>query len=232
MIIHQDKSLIPACDVSPKRFEILVKETANIQEVGAYKLGFMLAMTIGLPKACEIARKYTEKPLIYDHQKAATDIPDTGSAFMKICRDAGINAVILFPQAGIETERAWIKAGKEHNLRVIVGGLMTHKGYTIAEGGFLADEAILEMYLTAVKSGVNDFVVPGTKPDAIHKIRETLEEIGCEPTFYSPGLITQKGDISEALLAAGSRWHAIIGRAIYQAEDMQKAAADLAKLIK
>ncbi|MFH1873690.1 MAG: orotidine 5'-phosphate decarboxylase / HUMPS family protein [Pseudomonadota bacterium] len=232
MIIEKEKTLIPACDVTPKRFEILVKETAAIPEIGAYKIGFMLGLTIGLPKTCEIARKYTDKPLIYDHQKAGTDIPDTGWPFMEICKKAGINAVILFPQAGIETERTWIAAAKEHNLGVIVGGLMTHKGYTRAEGGFLADEAVLDMYLAAVKFGVNDFVVPGTKPEAIHKIRVTLENIGVEPTFYSPGLVTQKGNISEALAAAGSRWHAIIGRAIYEADDMQKAASDLARLIK
>jgi orotidine-5'-phosphate decarboxylase len=231
MIIKQDKSLIPACDVNVRRFENLVNETATIPQISAYKLGFMLALEVGLPKACEIARKYTDKPLIYDHQKAGTDIPDTGRPFMQICKKAGIDAVILFPQAGVETERAWIKAAQEEKLGVIVGGLMTHKGYTRAEGGFLADEAVLDMYLDAVKFGVTDFVVPGTKPEAIRKIRSWLEREGVEPVLYSPGLVTQKGDISEALEAAGPKWHAIIGRAIYEAEDMHQAALDLARFL-
>lgn len=227
MIIGRDRSIIPACDVTPAQLEELVKATAGIEGVGAYKLGFVLGLSIGLPKAVEIIRTHSDKPIIYDHQKAGTDIPDTGVAFARVCKEAGVTAVILFPQAGPETEKAWINAARDEGLGVIVGGLMTHKGYTHSEGGFLADEAVLDMYLTAAKEGVTDFVVPGTKIEAIHKIHEMLMHVGCDHTFYSPGLIKQGGDVREVAAAAGKKWHAIVGRALYNADDMGRAAQEL-----
>jgi len=227
MIIERNRSIIPACDVSPEKLDEMVKATAGIDGIGAYKLGFVLGLSIGLPKAVEIIRKHSDKPIIYDHQKAGTDIPDTGKAFARVCKEAGIDAVIFFPQAGPETEKAWIAAAKEENLGVIVGGLMTHKGYAHSEGGYLADEAILDMYLNAAKEGVTEFVVPGTKIEAIHKIHEMLEHVGCDPTFYSPGLIKQGGDVREVAEAAGTKWHAIVGRALYNADDMGMAAQEL-----
>ena len=200
--------------------------------VSAYKIGFMLALEIGLPKAVEMARIHTTKPLIYDHQKAGTDIPDTGKPFAHVCKQSGINAIILFPQAGPETERAWIEAAKEEGLGVIVGGLMTHKKYTRGEGGYIADEAVIEMYLNAVKLGVTDFVVPGTNPQAIEKIRVMLEHQGIEPTLYSTGFGAQGGDLSTAAKALGTRWHAIVGRAIYGAKNVRHAVEDLSALLK
>ena len=80
--------------------------------------------------------------------------------------------------------------------------------------------------LKAVEEGVTDFVVPGNKVNEIISIRKMLEEKGITPTFYSPGLVTQGGKISDAGQVAGKRWHAIIGRGIYQAEDMKKAAIE------
>lgn len=212
-------------------FKKLLRETADIDAIGAYKIGFVLALGYGLPRAVEIARAYTEKPLIYDHQKAGTDIPDTGELFAKTVRRAGIDAVILFPQAGPETERAWIEAAFEQGLGVIVGGLMTHRKYLRSEGGYIADEAILDMYLKASELGVNDFVVPGNRPEDIRKIRKALEDNGFPPTFYAPGFITQGGSISEAAKVAGDCWHAIVGRDLSGADNIREAARELAKNI-
>lgn len=227
MIMHQPRSLIPACDVDVAKYEALLKATANLDGIGGYKLGFMLGLGLGLPRAVEIARKYTTKPIIYDHQKAGTDIPDTGKGFARVCKQAGIDAVILFPQAGPETERAWINACRDEGLGVIVGGLMTHKGYTRGDGGWIADEAVIEMYLVAAREGVTNFVVPGTNPEAIKKIRHMIESGGTAPTFYAPGLGTQGGQIHEAATAAGPNFHAIVGRALVDASDMKAAATHM-----
>jgi orotidine-5'-phosphate decarboxylase len=231
MIIERKRSIIPACDVAGDELEALVKATAKVEGIGAYKLGFIPALYMGLPKAVEVVRKYSDKPIIYDHQKAATDIPDTGHPFARACRSAGVDAVILFPQAGPVTEKAWIRAAKEEGLGVVVGGLMTHQCYTQGEGGYLCDQAILDMYLNAIKEGVTEFVVPGTKIEAIHKVREMLEHENVTPTFYSPGLIKQGGDIKAAADAAGQRWHAIVGRALYGADDITKTAEELVKCL-
>lgn len=222
-IIKINKSIIPACDVSIELYEKIVKETANIEKIGGYKIGFYLGLAYGLPKIVEIIRKYTDKPIIYDHQKAGTDIPDTGEKFAKVCKKAGIDAIILFPQAGPETEKAWIEAAKAEGLGVIVGGLMTHPKYKRSEGGFLADNAIFEIYTIAADLGITDFVIPGNKPEDIKKIKKILEEKKVVSTFYSPGFIAQGGEINEAAKIAGNYWHAIIGRGIYNAEDIKKS---------
>jgi len=227
MIISQPGSIIPACDVEAERYEALLKATADMPGIGAYKLGFALALSIGLPRAVEIARRYTHKPLIYDHQKAGSDIPDTGKVFAQICKEAGIDAVILFPHAGPETERAWIDFARGEDLGVIVGGLMTHRKFVRSEGGYIADEAVIELYERAAGLGVNDYVVPGNNPTAIKKIRSMLERERAHPVFYSPGFVSQGGELTEAIDAAGANYHAIVGRAIYNAPDMRKAAEEL-----
>lgn len=227
MIIKQPKSIIPACDVDELRYETILLETAGLPGIGGYKLGFALALSVGLPRAVEVARRYTDKPLIYDHQKAATDIPDTGKAFAKVCKRAGIDAVILFPHAGPETERAWIDYALSEDLGVIVGGMMTHKRYVRSDGGYIADEAVIEMYEGAARLGVNDYVVPGNNPETIRKIRAMLERERARPVFYSPGFVAQGGTIAESVKVAGDHYHAIVGRAIYDAPDIRKAASAL-----
>ena len=226
-IIERERSIIPACDVPLEVDEEIVKNTADVDGVGGYKIGFQLGLTHGLPKIVAVTREHNDKPIIYDHQKAGTDVPHTGEYFAKVMKNAGIGAVILFPQSGPETEKAWIEAAFEQDLGVIVGGLMSHPKYVRSEGGYLADEAIMEMYMTAAKLGVSDFVVPGNRPNDIKYIKETLEQKGVSPTFYAPGFVAQGGSISDAAKVAGDSWHAIVGRGIYKAEDIKKAAVEL-----
>ncbi|MAG18166.1 MAG: hypothetical protein CL944_01695 [Candidatus Diapherotrites archaeon] len=226
--IKMNKSIVPACDFdSIEEFENLVKETANVKGIGAYKIGFELGLKYGLPKVVDVARKHTDKPIIYDHQKAATDVPFTGEKFAKVCKEAGIDTVILFPQAGPETEIAWIRACLKEKLGVIVGGEMTHPGYLESENGFLRDDAPLKMYEVAIQQGVTEFVVPGNKPEKIRKYREFFDSKKIDAVLYSPGLVAQGGSISDSGKAAGSKWHAIVGRGIYQAKDKKKAAEEL-----
>lgn len=227
-IIKMNKSVIPACDVADiKQFENLIKETAGVKGIGAYKLGFQLALKYGLPKLVKSARAFTDKPLIYDHQKAATDIPDVAGKFAEVCKSSGIDAVILFPMSGPETEKAFIQAAQKAGLGVIVGGEMTHPGYLQSENGFLLNDAPKKIYEIAVQMGVSDFVVPGNKPEKIAFYKQFLESRGAKPVLYSPGLVAQGGEITESAKAAGTNWHAIVGRALYEAQNVKKAAKEL-----
>ena len=231
-IIKRDKSIIPACDKIPlEKLEEIVKVSAKFEEVGAYKIGFYLGLKYSLPRIVEIIRKYTQKPIIYDHQKAGTDIPDMGRKLVELCKEIGIDALIIFPQSGPETEKSCIEAAKEYGIGILVGGLMTHPKYKRSEGGFIEDKAIMEIYSIAANLGVDNFVVPGNKPDEIKRIREFLIGKGINPTFYAPGFISQGGKLSEAAKVAGDNWHAIIGRAIYNAENIEKAILELSKEI-
>ncbi len=227
-IIPINKSIIPACDVATlQELDELVKATAGVKKIGAYKVGFSLGLGFGLGKVVSTIREYSDKPIIYDHQKAGTDIPPMGEKFASVCSEAGIDAVIFFPQAGPQTEKAWIEAAKAKGLGVIVGGEMTHPTYLKENGGFIDNSSPKRMYEIAIEEGVTDFVVPGNKPEKIASYKELFESKGIEPVLYSPGLVAQGGEISESGKAAGKRWHAIVGRGIYNAEDKTKAAKEL-----
>lgn len=229
-LIKLKKSIIPACDVDTlPKLKKLVQGTCKVKGIGAYKVGFSLAIPFGLKKVVSEIRKLTKLPVIYDHQKAGTDIPATGEKFMKACKDAGADYVIIFPQAGPVTEEAWIDAAKNNGLKIIVGGEMTHKGYLESDNGFLKNNAPRRIYQIAASHGVTDYVVPGNKPDKIREYKEFLENKGISPVFYSPGLISQGGSITEGAEAAGEQWHAIIGRALYNAPDIKKKAEELVK---
>lgn len=233
MIVKLPRSIIPACDVDTiQDFEKLVEQTASVEGIGGYKIGLALALSYGLPKLVETARKFTDLALIYDHQKAATDIPDMGVVFAKKCKAAGFDAVILFPQAGPATEEAWIRAAQKEGLGVIVGGEMTHPEYLDSDGGFIVNQAPSVIYHRAVELGVTDFVVPGNKPTKVQKYRSVVESAGCkEAAFYAPGFVAQGGVISDAAKAAGARFHAIVGRGIYAASDMKAAAKEHTRAI-
>ena len=177
-----------------------------------------------MDKIVKTIRKYTKLPIIYDHQKAGTDIPEMGSKFMKACKLA--DAVILFPQAGPETEAAWIKSAQQAKMNVIIGGEMTHQAYLKSAGGFIDDNAPKRMYEIAASMGVTDFVIPGNKPEKSMEYVNLIKSKIKNPVFYSPGLVAQGGSISDLAEKLDS-WHAIIGRAIYEAKDMKKAAEEM-----
>lgn len=229
-IIKLNRSIIPACDVdSLEKLRQLVDETCDIEGIGAYKIGFELVIPYGMKQVAETIRELSDLPVIYDHQKAATDIPDTGVKFIKACK--GADAVIFFPQSGPVTEEAWIKAAKEERMKVIVGGEMTHRGYLESDNGFLKNDMPVRAYTIAANLGVTDFVVPGNKPEKILEYRKMLEAMGIRPIFYSPGLVAQGGKITEGAKAAGERWHAIIGRALYESKDIHKTAKEFVREI-
>lgn len=231
-LIERNNGVIPACDVPLDKFERLVDATHDIEEIVAYKVGFE-ALLGGLDEWVKVARKYTNKPIIYDHQKAGTDIPDTGKRFAEIMKTAGVDAAIIFPQSGPKTQWEWIHSLFEQGIEVIVGGEMTHPKYKVSEGGYINDEKIRQIYQIGAKAGVNNFVMPGNKPDLLEFYRDIVigalpmkswEEF--KPAIYSPGLVAQGGKISDAVKIAGERWYAIVGRGIYGEKDMRKAALE------
>ncbi|MBI2541407.1 orotidine 5'-phosphate decarboxylase [Candidatus Woesearchaeota archaeon] len=226
-MIKLKKSVIPSCDVgSLGELGRLVKSTCSVKGIGAYKIGFELVIPFGMENVVKTIRKLTKLPIIYDHQKAGTDIPEMGGKFMKACRLA--DAVIIFPQAGPETEIAWIKAAQQAKTKIIVGGEMTHQAFLKEAGGFIDDDAPKRIYEIAASMGVADFVIPGNKPEKSMEYAKLIKNKIKNPVFYSPGLITQGGGISDLALQLDS-WHAIVGRAIYEAKDMKKAAEEFAK---
>lgn len=234
LLIPQDKSVIVAADVEAQRLSELVKKTCVVKGISGYKVGFELGLDQGLPWVVKTVREHTNLPVIYDHQKAGNDIPATGENFARVCKKAGVDAIILFPFSSPVTELRWIKESQDAGLTVLVGGHMTHEQFLESEGGFIADTAPDRIYTLGAKNGVRDFVVPGNKVEYVQHYKELLDSIldSNNFTLYAPGFITQKGEISEFAKVAGKRWHAIVGSAIYKAVDLTAAAQQMTSQIK
>ena len=228
-IINPDRSVIVAMDMNWQQTLPVIDQTADVEGISAYKFGFRVGLSrLSLPVAVDYVHENTSKKVIYDHQKAGTDIDDTGVGFAETMEDAGVDAAILFPFTGPVVEEAWVKALQDRNIGVIVGAEMTHKQIRHSEGGYIADDSFMRMFEQAVNLGVTNFVVPGNKPDKVRTYREFFESQLGEGGFdlYSPGLIAQGGTITEGGEAAGRRFHGIIGRGIFAAADIHVAALD------
>ena len=236
-LIEQQRSVIPACDVaSLAKLRDLVIATSGVPGIGGYKVGLELAILFGLKRVVEIIRYQSQLPVIYDHQKGGTDIPELGTKFAQAMVFSGVNAVILFPFGGAATEEEWIKACKEEGLTVLVGGHMTQAKFLENEGGFIANSGPKRIYEIAAKLGITDFVVPGNKADFVLEYRQLFDTILGRGNFtlYAPGFISQGGDISETGKVAGNKWHAIVGSAIYKKEgieNMRQAALEVTSQI-
>jgi orotidine-5'-phosphate decarboxylase len=229
-LIAAKRSIVVACDVpSIGELEKLVADTSTVPGIGAYKVGLQLAIRYGLTHVLAVTRSFTKLPVIYDHQKGGTDIPEMGARFAEACKEAGVDAVILFPLAGPESQLAWLDACNRLDLRVLIGLHMTHKAFLVSEGGFVDDTAPRRVFELAADHGVTDYVVPGNKVAAMVEYKRLLEAKRVSYTFYAPGFITQGGDITECGRAAGDRWHAIVGSAVYLAPSPRQAAERLTR---
>ena len=208
--------LVIACDCDEARFKEILEAGESFDEVIGYKIGFYLGLKYGLGKVVEWARKRTDKTLIYDHQKAGTDVPHTASHFAEVCAD--VDKVILFPLSGPRVEEEWVMKLKERGLGVIIGGWMTHPAFTQSEGGFIADGAVMEIYKHALSLGVSEFVVPATKDcTPLLSFLSPHAEL-----IYSPGIGVQGGMPIKNVCA-------IVGRAIYNSSDVGKAIESFLK---
>ncbi len=230
-LFHLTQGVIPACDVTTiEEFQTLIGRTCSIDGIVGYKVGCTLALRYGLPKLTETAAEQTDLPVIYDHQKAGTDIPAMGAKFAEVCAKAGVKVVIIFPMAGPATEKAFIEAAFKNGLVPWVGGEMTHEKYLQREGGFIDADAPKAIYKIAAECGVEYFVAPGNKPDIVCEYNSFLSKIVNEPKFCMPGIGSQGGAISKAFEAVkGKEAYAIIGSAIYKSRDIEGAARRFCK---
>jgi len=209
--------IIPALDTADLDEALrLVCRVAGRESVYGFKLGFALGLGHGLPETVRRIREWTDKPVIYDHQKAATDIPDTGGLFADVLKMAGIGEAILFPHTGPHTLAAWTHALQERKIKVIVGAVMTHPAYLVSEGGFIADAAATAIYRQAAVLGVSAFVVPLTKPELVARLAGEVP-FTKEQEFYSPGFGAQRGDPARFPMLA--RHYLIMGRSLLAAAD-------------
>lgn len=228
-MFEREYGIIVACDVeSLEKLKELVEKTKDIEGIVGYKIGANLALQYGLKNIMEAID--FSLPVIYDHQKAGTDIPYIADKFAVACKMANIKGVIIFPMAGPKSEEAFIEAIFKHGMIPLVGGEMTHPCYLAEDRGFIVDYAPSTMYEIAAKKGVDYFILPGNKEEALKKYHLFITSIASKPKYCMPGIGRQGGEIKKAFsILYGYSCYAIIGSAIYGSKDIRKAAKNFAK---
>lgn len=226
--------IIVSCDVHElEDLRTIIRDTCHVRGVVGYKLGAMIATGFGLPTAVENVRSVTDLPVLYDHQKFGTDIPEwCSSAVEKVLAPAGIQGLIIFAHSGPETLRSCIKACFSFGIVPIVGGVMTHKMYLIKDGGYIGNDSPTKMYAEAARMGTEYFVVPGNQPLTMTEYVDRISKVVSSPKFLFPGIGTQGGDLRTAFEAAGQHAaYAIVGRQIISQKNRHEAALKLCSMI-
>lgn len=227
-LISRDRSIVVACDVQDlASLERLVASTHRVEAVGGYKLGFSLGLRYGLPDLVSLIRRYTQKPVIYDHQKGGTDVPHTAGLFAGLMSSAGIDYAILFPFSSPSTEEAWVRALQREGVTPIVGAMLTTPDFMAEKGGFFSRGVVSRIFQIASQLGVDQFVLPANKPDQALELRQEIESSVNDPVFFLPGVGAQGGEISRLRAVMGRRWHGIVGRTVYASSDPAAAASRL-----
>ncbi len=213
-----NKGIIFSADVQNlNELEEMVSLCILYDEVKAFKIGFMLGLKYGLEKVVKCIRALTQLPIIYDHQKAGTDIPRMGRSFARVCKESGVDSVIFFPLAGPATLTEFVKSAQENNLEPIVGAIMTHEKFMISEGGFIDDNAPDMIFKISMDLGVDSYVLPGTKYELIEKYTKGILKEKAPMNILMPGIGTQGGSLKDAINATQSHnAFPIIGSSIYK----------------
>lgn len=211
------KGVVWAADVEPDDFAPTMEAIGDAEGLVGVKIGFEVALGLGLAKATNIVRANSNAKVQYDHQKAANDIPDTHANFTRAMVRGGVDSAILFPFTGPKTQEDWTRSLDSAGITVFTGAEMTHKRFRKVEGGSIPDTSLGRIIDLALDLGVENFILPGNKVQRIQKWRRRIEAVRGAGNYAlaSPGLVNQGGNVTASGQAAGEHWHPIIGRGIH-----------------
>lgn len=220
--------IVPALDLQTvDDLRRVVRETSQVDGIVEYKLGLQAVLHIGLFKAVDVVRELTDLPIVYDHQKAGADMPDSAAGFAEICSHADIAGLILFPVAGPTAVREFVGHSLAVGLQPVVGGHIPVPDYDISGGGYMADDALERIIALAAETGATRFVLPANDPGRIERTTKWLLDSVTDPALYLTGIGPLGGSITESFTAASGMpiRRAVIGRRICNADDPAAAAA-------
>lgn len=229
-LIAPGVGLMPALDAdSVDALLRVVERTTKIRGIAGYKLGLTAVLRLGLFKAVRRLRDVTDLPIIYDHQKAGPDMPDMADKFVAICREAGVDGLILFPIAGPEAVRKFVGGAIAADLFPVVGGEIPVADYTVAGGGYVANNGLDRIIAHAAAVGARHFVLPANNPATIKARCAKIRAKTVEPVLFLTGFGPMGGEIGPAFAAAAAcpTRIAIVGRGVYASPDPAKAARRL-----
>ena len=102
-LFNLDHGIIIECNFSSiRKLENIVEATNDLDFIVGYKVGAELALSSQISDIVKTIRKFTNLPIIYDHQKFGADDPSfCGGSFLETLKDAGVDAIFIFPFGGI-----------------------------------------------------------------------------------------------------------------------------------
>lgn len=225
------------------RVENLFDYVCNIiSQLHDYVCAIKLNFHVILPLSKNELRKITEIAHNYNLQIIAdlklNDIFDTNQFTIKYLSSLGFDCVIVNPFIGKTNLQSTVDYAHSLNFGIISLVYMSHADAIEGYGGSLSiqnglgkwknSKPVYRIFYDNSKSvGVDGVVVGGNRLDILKELaskdNETLP-------IYSPGIITQGGDINKALQAGST--YLIIGRAIINSDspiDKIKNIYDLVK---
>lgn len=228
--LRSTHGIMPSLDMeSLDEARRVIERTTRVHGVVAYKFGLTTVLRHGLARTVAAMRQVTDLPLIYDHQKAGADVPDMAGKFAATCREAGVDGLILFPVAGPRAVSEFVGNAYKNRILPIVGGDLPLPDYNVKGGGYIADDALFRIIERCVGMNADHFVVPATQPAKVRSIASWLTRKLEAPHLFLPGIGPLGGSISDAFAEApGCRVYAVVGRAVYAADDPGEAARKLA----
>ena len=206
--------LLLALDVKGKEKAVEVAE-ACAGEIDAIKIGYPLVLSAGLGIVKDLAKFGT--PIIADFKVA--DIPNTNSLICEEVFAAGCSGIITHAFCGEDSLSAIVDGAHAHGGEAYVVCEMSHPGALT----FLTGANAEKMAGMAKAAGADGIIAPATRPERTAVLRDI---IGNDMKICSPGVGAQGAQPEDVKKYVDG---IIVGRAIYEAEDV-KAAAHAYKL--
>lgn len=204
--MRKDSRLVLALDETDGSKALAIADAVG-DLVDAIKINWPLVLSEGPSMITELSKR---SEVICDFKVA--DIPNTVRLIVENAVSRGASAVIVHAFTGDDSLKAAVEAAGDAEIYAVTE--MSHPGAKM----FTAQHAE-EMARLGVECGATGFIAPATRPDRIRAIRNV---IGSDRKILSPGVGAQGGKASDAISAGAD--YAIVGRAIYGAEDPRASA--------
>jgi len=206
--------------------------------VCAIKLNFHVILPfskIELKKITQIAHDFNLQ-VIADLK--LNDIFDTNKVTIRYLASLGFDSVIVNPFIGKISLKATVDYAHSLNFGVISLVYMSHADAVEGYGASLANPDGINksenskpvyriFYENSKSAGVDGVVIGGNRLDILKELRDKGDE---GLPIYSPGIITQGGDIKMALESGST--YLIIGRAIINSDSPLNKVKDIYDLVK
>ena len=189
--------------------------------VSGIKIGIPTVLTLGEGGVYRLINEYDWGFFFIADFKIA-DVEHINRAIVRHIADLGFDGLIAHSIIGYEGGlKAIVDEAREYGLGVLALVAMTHKG-----AGELLNKLFEESLEVALKSGVDGFILPASKPEYIKYVRSIAED----KIIMSPGVGFQGASFGSAV-DAGADFE-IIGRSIYMTEDPRKAAEEIRRVLR